>query len=178
MRTDLLFFSRPASVVVAGREVDAGFSFMQIKQASDIDCIDEVCNALKKIVRAEFAKGSKVFVFLHNNKIAHFSCLSINTCYVGELRRCVKVKLGEAYIYNCFTASEYRGNGLFQRALDQIVGAVKADRFHICSLSNNHSSLSVIRRSGFVQCGSVRYSVTFFLESISTLGFIGVIICK
>ncbi|HWI53272.1 MAG TPA: GNAT family N-acetyltransferase [Symbiobacteriaceae bacterium] len=90
----------------------------------------------------------------------HHSWVTTQDSLIGEVHGRIKVAAGEAYVYDCFTSAESRGQGIFPAVLSHIGrGLVSSGtlRIWIAVEHENRSSIKAIERAGFRLAGEVSY---------------------
>jgi RimJ/RimL family protein N-acetyltransferase len=115
-------------------------------------------------IGAELRSGAQIYCIYDNDNISHFSCVSRDNRYVGEINRRIKLCDGDVYIYNCYTDKDYRGKGLYAETLRHIIHKYRGRRIIIACLDGNTPSLRTIEKVGFKNCGYITYFRIFFYE--------------
>ncbi|WP_155956096.1 GNAT family N-acetyltransferase [Pseudomonas sp. RL] len=145
-------------------------SFTYIENISDLTLIGVQHDEIYRTVVEELKGGAHTLLFLDRGRIVNFSCLLFGGGYVGEIRRRIVLDKGSVYIYNCFTAEEYRGRGLYGSALRCLQTRFNNRPLYICCLNDNYASLKVIEKSGFERVAEAKYLSVLFFESLTVDG--------
>lgn len=112
----------------------------------------------------ELKAQSTVYIVILDERIAHFSCVSSQSVFTFEIVARIK-SFPAPYIYNCMTATQYRGRGLYYATLLRIIHDCKSSELIITCLSNNHGSLAVINKLEPVVLGRCSSTQTLGLRS-------------
>ena len=111
----------------------------------------------KNFVMEELSKGSVLYIYLSDDqRVMHYSCVS-KSVDVGEVRKRITMVEGDAYIYNCFTEKEFRGQGIYRKMLNHIIKTGGFNKYYIACIFSNKASLKVINKVGFINQAHIYY---------------------
>lgn len=113
----------------------------------------------------EIEKGSGGKVIILGSRIVHYSCVAYSKLFLWEVQRSLLVPHDIAYIYNCFTAPDFRGKSLFPIMLVHITQD-RSKRYMISVLEDNVASAKSIKKANFNEAGFCRYRRMLFIEQI------------
>lgn len=105
-------------------------------------------------------RGDVCFAAWRDGRFIHHSWVSYQDSYIGEVYGWLRLKAGEAYVYDCFTDGSCRGQGVFPAVLSHIGHELfnkGTHRIWIAVEEENRSSLKAIQRAGFRPAGEVFY---------------------
>jgi len=111
--------------------------------------------------RRRLDTGRRCFVGWVDNSIVTYGWLTIGDEDVGELERTYRMRPGEAYIWDCATRPEWRGQGLYGALLGCINATLAREgvrRAWIGTNLENEASLKAFARSGFTPIVEVAYA--------------------
>ena len=103
-------------------------------------------------VRERFAAGRRCFVAHVEGEIAAYGWVSQESERIGELERTMRMRPGEAYIWDCATLPSYRRRGLYTALLRHIVATLRGEglrRLWIGASLDNTPSIRGFRSAGF-----------------------------
>ncbi|HWI50862.1 MAG TPA: GNAT family N-acetyltransferase [Symbiobacteriaceae bacterium] len=95
-----------------------------------------------------------------NGVCVHHSWVTRGDTYIGETKSYLAIGPDEAYIYDCFTAGECRGMGIFPAVLSHVASALfgtGVTRVWIAVEEENRSSLKAIQKGGFRFAGEILF---------------------
>jgi|GEM_PF-1710410 len=95
-----------------------------------------------------------------NGVCVHHSWVTTRDTLIGEVHGQIRVAPDEAYVYDCFTSADCRGQGIFPAVLVHIGNALVgggAARIWIAVEDENRSSIKAIERAGFQLAGEITY---------------------
>src|SRR5260370_1291350 len=154
----------PATLTRAGPEVA-----QELAQAMDLG--DQA------MVVQRFDNGRHCYVGRIEGRLATYGWVTFDEEDIGELSLSIRLKAGEAYIWNCATLPAYRGQRLYPALLAHIVGELHHQGLHriwIGTDADNLPSQSGIILAGFQPIGDIVISdVAYGLEACkdnTTLG--------
>jgi len=104
-------------------------------------------------VRWRFAAGRRCFVAWVDGAIAAYGWVSQGMEYIGELERPLRLRAGEAYIWDCATLPPYRRQGLYRALLGHIAIRLRGEgmqRLWIGASLGNQPSIRGFRAAGFM----------------------------
>jgi GNAT superfamily N-acetyltransferase len=99
-----------------------------------------------------FETGRRCYGAWVEGQLAAFGWVSYDDEHIGELNLRIKLLPGEVYVWDCATASRFRGNGLYSALLSYILGELrdqKICRAWIGADLENIPSQKGIARAGF-----------------------------
>ncbi len=105
-----------------------------------------------KAVLKRLATGRRCFAVWIDNKIAAYGWVSHTAEYIGEQEREIRMQPREAYIWDCATLPEYRGQRLYTALLSYMVAVLRAEgvrRVWIGTALSNQPSLRGFVNAGF-----------------------------
>jgi len=135
----------PVAFMRAGPEVA-----QELAQAMDLD--DQA------LVVQRFDNGRRCYVGRIEGRLATYGWVTFDEEDIGELSLSIRLKAGEAYIWNCATLPAYRGQRLYPALLTHIVVVLHHEGVHriwICTDADNLPSQSGIIHAGFQPIGDV-----------------------
>lgn len=104
-------------------------------------------------VRERFARGCRCFgACVDEQAIAAYGWVSLQPEYIGEQERFIQIQSGEAYIWDCVTLPQYRGQRLYSALLSHanvVLYNETIERAFIGTALNNYASLRGFANSGF-----------------------------
>jgi hypothetical protein len=109
-------------------------------------------------VLQRFAAGKRCYIGNVEGVLATYGWVSFGEELIGELRLCIRLAPGEAYIWNCGTLPAYRGLRLYPALLGYIVNDLRAEglkRVWIGADADNLPSQTGIVLCGFQQIADV-----------------------
>ena len=104
------------------------------------------------IILQRFASGRHCYIARVKDKLATYGWVTFDEECIGELDLSFRLKVGEAYIWNCVTLPEYRGLRLYPALLAYILRELHnqgEQRSWICTDSDNLASQKGIALAGF-----------------------------
>lgn len=122
----------------------------ELAQAMDLD--DEAA------VLQRFDNGRHCYIGRIEGKLVTYGWVTFDEEDIGELYLSIRLKTGEAYIWNCATLPAYRGQRLYPALLTHIVGELYQQglrRIWIGTDSDNLPSQSGIALAGFQIVGDI-----------------------
>ena len=99
-----------------------------------------------------FETGRHCYGMWVEGQLATFGWVSYNDEHIGELNLRIKLPAGEVYIWDCVTATRFRGNGLYSALLSYILAELRTQqisRAWIGADLENIASQKGIARAGF-----------------------------
>jgi GNAT superfamily N-acetyltransferase len=111
--------------------------------------------------RRRLDSGRRCFAGWAGSTIATYGWVSIGDEDVGELERTYRMAAGDAYIWDCATLPNWRGQGLYSALLatiNAILGGEGVRRAWIGTNVENAASLKAFARSGFHRVVEVVYA--------------------
>lgn len=103
------------------------------------------------VVRQRFSGGRRCFAAWVDGAIAAYGWVSRGVESIGELERTFHMSPNEAYIWDCATLSQYRGQRLYSALLSYMVAALCHDGFNRLWIGASLSNTPSIR--GFAAAG-------------------------
>jgi GNAT superfamily N-acetyltransferase len=113
------------------------------------------------IVARRLETGRRCFVGRRESEIVTYGWLSQCDESVGELERDYRMRPGEAYIWDCATLPDHRGEGLYGALLSHIKHTLRGEgvqRAWIGANLENEPSLRAFARAGFQPVVQVAYA--------------------
>jgi phospholipase/carboxylesterase len=110
------------------------------------------------VVVQRFDNGRHCYVGRIEGRLATYGWVTFDEEDIGELSLSIRLKAGEAYIWNCATLPAYRGQRLYPALLTHIVGELHRQgvrRVWICTDADNLPSQSGIVLAGLQSIGDV-----------------------
>jgi ribosomal protein S18 acetylase RimI-like enzyme len=115
-----------------------------------------------------YAKGDRVIVaYIKQNPVAYLFAATTNT-WVGEIEDWLDIPQGEVYLYDAYTAGDYRGMRIYPFLMCTAARYYKRKAYRfvmIYSEAHNIDSIKGIERCGFQCYGVVDYRNFFGLKS-------------
>jgi CelD/BcsL family acetyltransferase involved in cellulose biosynthesis len=104
-------------------------------------------------------KTGSIFAALHEgtSTLSHGWLSQEDPFFLGEIQRAIPTK-GMRMIYDAFTPPQHRHKGYYKTLLQALIRAFRGERLCIFAAATNKSSLSVIRRVGFMETAVYRGS--------------------
>ncbi len=127
-------------------------------------------------VLRRFAAGSRCFVARIDDTIATYGWVSQGEEQIGELERVMRMRPGEAYIWDCATLEPFRRQGLYSALLIYIVAILKSEgarRVWIGASLQNRPSLKGFANAGFKPVITILYVRLLGLSHSWLLGVAG-----
>ena len=103
------------------------------------------------VVRQRFRDGRRCFAAWVDGAIAAYGWASRDVESIGELERTFHMLPNEAYIWDCATLPQYRGQRLYSALLSYMVAALCHDGLHLLWIGASLSNTPSIR--GFAMAG-------------------------
>ncbi|HEV2582580.1 MAG TPA: GNAT family N-acetyltransferase [Ktedonobacteraceae bacterium] len=110
------------------------------------------------LVLQRFANGRQCYVGRVDGRMVTYGWVTFDEEEIGELSLNIRLKAGEAYIWNCATLPAYRGQRLYPALLAYIVGELHRQglrRIWIGTDTDNLPSQSGIAQAGFRPIGDI-----------------------
>jgi hypothetical protein len=104
--------------------------------------------------------GGSVFVAHHNSSIVSFLFAAVKECWVSEIDDTLVINPAEIYLYDAFTAVEFRGNRIYPALMAHVAQLYKNRSFShalIFTKINNTASVKAIEATGFSCFGVINY---------------------
>jgi GNAT superfamily N-acetyltransferase len=114
----------------------------------------------EQICQTRFRQGEMVWVAVYRSQIAAYCWVAFYETEIGEIKKIIKIRKDEIYLYDAFTLPDYRGNNLYPFLLTNICYYGKENgytRALIFALSNNIPSQLGIQKAGFKQFQVIKY---------------------
>lgn len=105
-----------------------------------------------QVVRERLAAGRRCFAASVAGEIAAYGWVSLGSERIGELERTMRMRPGEAYIWECATLPAWRERGLYTGLLRHIVATLRGEglrRLWIGASLDNTPSIRGFRAAGF-----------------------------
>ena len=105
-----------------------------------------------QLVRERFESGRRCFAAWVGGEIAAYGWVSHGEECIGELERSLRMRPGEAYIWDCATLPPFRRRGLYTALLRSIVGTLHGEgnrRVWIGAGRGNSASIRGFAAAGF-----------------------------
>ena len=154
----------PVAFMRAGPEVAR-----ELAQAMNLD--DEAA------VLQRFDDGRHCYVGRIEGKLATYGWVTFDEEHIGELSLSIRLKAGEAYIWNCATLPAYRGQQLYPALLIHIVSELHNQGLHriwIGADTDNLPSQRGIVLAGFQPIGDIVISDVLTMRRAWLLGRPGI----
>lgn len=116
--------------------------------------------ATRDEVERRFAAGSRCFVARIEDALAGYGWVSHGAERIGELERSLRMKPGEAYIWDCATLPPYRHQGVYTALLLAMTATLRGEgggRIWIGAALANRPSLRGFARVGFRPALTIYY---------------------
>src|SRR5258708_29332459 len=110
------------------------------------------------VVLQRFARGCHCYAGRIEGKLATYGWVTFDEEDIGELGLSIRLKAGEAYIWNCATLPAHRGQRLYPALLAHIVGELHRQGLHrawIGTDTDNLPSQTGMALAGFQPVGDV-----------------------
>lgn len=107
-----------------------------------------------------FTRGSRCFVAWIEGAIAGYGWVSQGEEEIGELERVLRMRPGEAYIWDCATLEPFRRRGIYSALLGHIVATLRREglqRLWIGASLGNQPSLKGFANAGFQPAITILY---------------------
>ncbi len=141
----------------------------ELAQAMDLDDEAEVLQ--------RFEDGRHCYIGRIEGRLVTYGWVTFDEEHIGELSLSIRLKAGEAYIWNCATLPAYRGQRLYPALLTHIVGELHHQglrRIWIGTDGDNLPSQSGIVLAGFQPIGDVVISSVLTMRRARLLGRPGI----
>lgn len=128
-------------------------------------------------VQRRFTAGSRCFVARIGDAIAGYGWVSQGEERIGELERVIRMRPGEAYIWDCATLESFRRRGVYSALLTYIVTMLRREglrRLWIGASTRNHPSLKGFANAGFQPAITILYVRLLSLSHSWLVGAAGV----
>jgi ribosomal protein S18 acetylase RimI-like enzyme len=102
-------------------------------------------------VQRRFAAGKQCYVARVAGEIAAYGWVTFDEETIGELRLCLRMGPGEAYIWDCATLPVYRGQWLYPALLCYIIGELCSAGLHLAWIGANTENIA--SQKGFLLAG-------------------------
>lgn len=137
-------------------------SVATISEASGADAKSLACmmGVERGEVERRFAASNRCFIARVGGALAGYGWVSHGAERIGELERSLRMKSGEAYIWDCMTLSPYRGQGIYIALLRAITATLRDEgggRVWIGASLTNRPSLKGFARAGFRPALTIYY---------------------
>jgi ribosomal protein S18 acetylase RimI-like enzyme len=102
--------------------------------------------------RDRLSEDTRCYLIVRDHLIVHSSWVTTSRAWTREIRRYFRPPPGEAYVYESFTRTEARGQGVYPFALGAIAGELAAERIGrlwVGVEAGNESSIKAVRKAGF-----------------------------
>ncbi|MFA5173820.1 MAG: peptidoglycan bridge formation glycyltransferase FemA/FemB family protein [Candidatus Pacearchaeota archaeon] len=122
--------------------------------------VDKDSNISQETIEERFDEGHQCFIYLFNNKLAHYSWVSFEEMNILEVNAKIPLQSGEAVIYDCYTNKEFRNKGIYSAMLTKIKDYLMQKNFvksYIYVESNNKASINGIEKAGFTKEKILKY---------------------
>jgi GNAT superfamily N-acetyltransferase len=129
-------------------------------QPGDVARLAWMMGVARGEVERRFAASSRCFVARVEDALAGYAWVSRGSERIGELERSLRMKPGEAYIWDCATLPPYRRQGVYTALLGVMVATLRgegAGRVWIGASLANRPSLRGFARAGFQPTLTVYY---------------------
>ena len=110
------------------------------------------------LVLQRFDRGRHCYIGRIDGTLVTYGWVTFDEEDIGELGLSIRLKAGEAYVWNCATLPAYRGQRLYAALLAHIIGELHRQDLHriwIGADSDNLPSQSGIALAGFHPVGDV-----------------------
>jgi len=124
-----------------------------------------------------FATGRQCYGAWVDDRLMAFGWVSVEEEHIGELNLRIKLLSGEVYVWDCETAPEYRGKGLYSALLIHILNELRAQnicRAWIGADLNNVASQKGIARAGFHHIADLVIERVVAMRQVWVVGLSGV----
>jgi len=123
----------------------------------------------KDYIPKRLADGHTCFLAIGDDKIVFYAwgVMGERFFFDGTTTWPLRVKSNEAYIYNCFTAPEFRGRGIFPYILKEAARFYRdrsASVLKAIVYGRNYASWRSFEKAGYTLSTKVRYMKFFFLK--------------
>ncbi|TMC47123.1 MAG: GNAT family N-acetyltransferase [Chloroflexi bacterium] len=104
-------------------------TFTRVVEAAAARMLADAMRLPAEHVRARFAAGARCYVGAVDGVWASYGWVSFHEEQIGEISLRIRLKPGEAYIWDCATAPAYRRLRLYTALLAHIVAELRAEGF-------------------------------------------------
>jgi ribosomal protein S18 acetylase RimI-like enzyme len=121
------------------------------------------------VVRQRFATGRRCFAAWVQDELAAYGWVSRRPEHIGEQERDIKLESDDAYIWECATLPQYRGQRLYSALLSHIVAVLREEgvrRAWIGATLDNHASLRGFVNAGFQSIVEIAYARVLNLRAL------------
>ncbi len=147
LKLDVSAFSQPISLIPG-----MATTFQRI----DLESVLSLSKAMRledtTVVQSRFALGRLCYAGLVEGEIATYGWVTLDEEPIGELGLSIRMKAGEAYIWDCVTLPAYRGQHLYPALLAYMLAELSARglrRIWIGTDADNVASQKGIAIAGF-----------------------------
>ena len=106
----------------------------------------------RSVIESRLEKGDKIFIAKHNGNPVAYLFAATSKTYIGEIDDWLIVNGREVYLYDAFTAPEFRGKRIYPRLITEASDYFKnksCKHAMIFSAARNITSIKGIERCGF-----------------------------
>ncbi len=160
---------------VVSPRIEARFDWVRTASAEAFSGEDGSITARE--ARGRLAAGRRCYGAWVHRQLAAYGWVSFDEEYVGELDLRVRLVPGEAYIWDCFTFPDFRGNHLYTTLLDRMVRELRSDplcRLWIGADLTNAASQRGIARAGFRAVADMRVARVLAVPQVWVEGRSGI----
>jgi ribosomal protein S18 acetylase RimI-like enzyme len=114
----------------------------------------------RSVIESRLEKGDKIFIAEHNNEPVAYLFAATSNTYIGEIDDWLMVNRGEVYLYDAFTAPEFRGRRIYPHLITEAAVHFKNRGYeHALIFSTVQNILSI---KGITRCGFKCYKTVWF----------------
>ncbi len=155
--------------------VYADFEQLSADAASELAAIMD--GATTSEILGRFKSGRRCYAVRVGGKLAAYGWVSFDEELVGELRLRLRLLPGEAYIWDCATAPQFRRQGLYSALLSYILSDLRFGQFKrawIGANLDNEPSQRGIARAGFHHVANLEVERVLGMRMVWVEGWPGV----
>lgn len=114
----------------------------------------------RRLFQARLERGEQFWTAQLDDKIVAYCWATDAPVEIGEVRRVVRPRKGEIYLYDAFTFPQYRGQNLYPALLHRILaqsGQQGVPRALIFVMDDNAASIRGVQKAGFREFQRITY---------------------
>jgi len=145
------------------------------------ELVPALCSIRGRGASAEFSHrfvtGRQCYGAWIGNRLTAFGWVSVEDEHIGELNLRINLLAGEVYVWDCETAPNYRGKGLYSALLIYIINQLRAQnicRAWIGADLDNIASQKGIARAGFHHIADLVIERVVAMRQVWVLGLPGI----
>lgn len=121
-------------------------------------------NVGKQRIQQHLSTGCRLFVALHKGHPVGYIFSATSSCFISEVSRTLHIMPAECYLFDAYTYSAFRGQGIYPTLLIHSARIFQARAYRhalIFALGTNRASVQGIKKAGFTRYGTATYYEIF-----------------